>query len=500
MRLNLKQIVACCGGQCVVDPIDMRTLAFGLTWDSRTVSEGDIYVALHGERVDGHNYIDQALRKGAVGALVMQPIDNQLRLLAQEMGAAIIEVPDTAHAISDIAAAWRTHITGTIIALTGSTGKTTTKNLVRDVLSSAYSVVATQGNQNNELGVPKTLLNAEADTQFVVVEMGMRGQGQLTQLCDFVRPDWGLLVNVGESHIELLGSRDNIARAKAELLCALPEGRGAAFVNLQDEYASYVRDHAHLDARQITTVFFDGSDQARQHREQLTRAEQQFPAVWAEDVTLDEQGCPQFMLHASGFQRETSSSMTPLEEVAPCSLILRGVHNVSNACAAVAVGKFAGMSLEACALALRGAEPEAGRQEVLLARGGFSVINDAYNANPDSMRASLATFSAMSVPGRKVAVLGDMGELGTFAKACHHGIGQYLATLALDRVICVGDLAQEIAEGALEAGADERKIVRANSLSEVLGDLDSWVESGDAVLVKASHFMGLERVVEGLIN
>ncbi len=499
MRLNLKQIVACCGGQCVVDPIDMRTLALGLTWDSRTVCEGDIYVALHGERVDGHNFIDQALRKGAVACLVMQPIDAQLRLLAQEMGAAIIEVPDTAHAISDIAALWRTHLTGTIIALTGSTGKTTTKNLVRDVLASTYSVVATQGNQNNELGVPKTLLNADADTHYVVVEMGMRGQGQLTQLCDFVRPDWGLLVNVGESHIELLGSRDNIACAKAELLCALPEGRGAAFVNLQDEYASFVRDHAHLDARQITTVFFDGSAEARARRDQLTRAEQQLCAVWAEDITLDEQGRPQFMLHASGFQHETGS-LSPIEEVAPCTLTLRGVHNVSNACAAVAVGKFAGMSLEACAQALRGAEPEAGRQEVLQARGGFSVINDAYNANPDSMRASLATFSAMSVPGRKVAVLGDMGELGSFALACHRGIGEYLATLSLDRVICVGELAQAIADGALEAGADQRKIVRANSLSEVLGDLDSWVESGDAVLVKASHFMGLERVVEGLIN
>lgn len=500
MRLNLKQIVACCGGQCVVDPIDMRTLATGLTWDSRTVLEGDIYVALQGERVDGHNYIDQALRKGAVAALVMQPIDDQLRLLAQEMGAAIIEVPDSAHAISDIAAAWRTHITGTIIALTGSTGKTTTKNLVRDVLASAHSVVATQGNQNNELGVPNTLLRAEADTQYVVVEMGMRGQGQISQLCDFVRPDWGLLVNVGESHIELLGSRDNIARAKAELLCALPEGRGAAFVNLQDEYASFVREHAHLDARQITTVFFDGSEDALAHREQLSRTEQQFPAVWAEEIKLDDQGHPEFMLCASGFQHKENGTVSPLEERVPCKLILRGVHNVSNACAAVAVGKFAGMSLEACALALRGAQPEVGRQEVLKARGGFSVINDAYNANPDSMRASLATFSAMNVAGRKVAVLGDMGELGSFAKACHRGIGEYLATLALDRVICVGELAQDIADGALDAGADERKIIRANSLSEVLGDLDSWVESGDAVLVKASHFMGLERVVEGLIN
>ena len=492
MRLNAKQIAACTGGSFVIEPLDARALATGLTWDSRDVRAGDVYVALPGERVDGHDFVGAALRGGAVCALVMQPLDEAALMLATELGACIIEVPDTAHAVADIAAEWRGHLHGRIIALTGSTGKTTTKNLVRDVLASTLTVVATAGNQNNELGVPKTLLAAEQDTQAVVVEMGMRGAGQLADLCDYVRPDWGLVVNVGESHIELLGSRENIARAKAELLCALPEGTGRAFVNADDDYADFVREHARLDARRVETVLFDGSAAAAERR---TGADAARPAVWAEQVELDEQGRPRFELHAVGFDGADGA-----EETSRCTLTLRGLHNVSNACAAAAVGRACGIPLAVCADALAHAEPEAGRQEVVRARGGFTVVNDAYNANPDSMRASLATFCALDVPGKHVAVLGDMGELGGYAPACHAGIGTFAATLPLDRLVCVGELSLHIADAAERAGMDPERIVRAGSLSEVFGDLDACVEPGDAVLVKASHFMGLERVVEGLVN
>ena len=518
MRLNHKQIAACTGGSFVVEPLDPRALATGLTWDSRDAKPGDVYVALPGERVDGHDFVGAALSGGAVCALVMQPLDEAVRMLAAELGASVIEVPDTAHAVADIAREWRSHLHGRVIALTGSTGKTTTKNLVRDVLASTLSTVATAGNQNNELGVPKTLLAAEQDTQAVVVEMGMRGAGQLADLCDYVRPDWGLVVNVGESHIELLGSRENIARAKAELLCALPEGTGRAFVNADDDYADFVREHARLDARRVETVLFDGSAAAAERRAQAEAAEAARPAVWAEQVELDEQGRPRFELHAVGFdgadgaEEGAPCALTlrglhavgfadaPEEETARCALTLRGLHNVSNACAAAAVGRACGIPLSVCADALAHAEPEAGRQEVLRARGGFTVVNDAYNANPDSMRASLAAFCALDVPGKHVAVLGDMGELGSYAPACHAGIGEFAATLPLDRLVCVGELSLHIAAAAERAGMDPQRIVRAGSLSEVFGDLDACVEPGDAVLVKASHFMGLTRVVEGLVN
>lgn len=498
MRLNLKQIAACTGGTFVVDPLDLRAIACGLTWDSRSVAAGDVYVALPGERVDGHDFVSAALRAGAVCALVMQPMDEESRLLARELGAALIEVPDTAHAVVDLAREWRSHLKGRVIALTGSTGKTTTKNLVRDVLASQLSVAATVGNQNNELGVPRTLLSAESDTQAVVVEMGMRGLGQLADLCDYVRPDWGIVVNVGESHLELLGSRKHIACAKAELLCALPEGVGRAFVNLDNDFTEFVRERARLDARGVETVLFDGSQNAVARRAEASEVELNRPAVWANHIELDDQGCPHFELCAAGF--EGVDGMVQNIEVVPCSLNLRGLHNVSNACVAAAVGLSCGISLTRCAAALAASEPEAGRQEVLQARGGFTVVNDAYNANPDSMRASLNTFSALTVAGRRIAVLGDMGELGDFAEACHAGIGALAATLSLDRLVCIGTLAQGIANAAESAGMDSARIVRASALSEVLGDLDAYVEPGDAVLVKASHSMGLERVVEGLIN
>ena len=498
MRLNAKQIAAYTGGSFAVEPLDPRALLTGITWDSRDVRPGDLYVALPGERADGHDFVAAALRAGALGALVMQPLAEDVRALARELGAAVIDVPDTAGAVSDLAREWRSHLQGRVIALTGSTGKTTTKNLVRDVLAAAGSVTATAGNQNNELGVPKTLLAAEPECDAVVVEMGMRGPGQIAELCSIVRPDWGLVVNVGESHIELLGSRENIARAKAELLRELPEGSGLAFVNAADDFADFMREDARLDARRVPCVLFDGTEDAAARRVAASAADAVRPAVWAEQVELDEQGRARFVLHACGF--DDAAAAAPHVETAPCALNLRGLHNVSNACAAAAVGRASGMSLAAVADALAHAEPEAGRQEVLRARGGFTVVNDAYNANPDSMRASLNTFCALEVPGRRVAVLGDMAELGDFARACHAGIGELAARLPLDRLVCVGELAACIADAAEKAGMDAGRIVRAATISDVLGELDTCIEPGDAVLVKASHCMGLERVVEGLVN
>ena len=269
--------------------------------------------------------------------------------------------------------------------MTGSTGKTSTKNLVRDVLSARFATVATKANQNNELGVPKTVLSAEADTEAVVVEMGMRGQGQIEELCSFVRPHVGLITNVGESHIELLGSRENIARAKAELIEALPDGSGVAVLNAADEFTPFVREVARTDARGIDVLLYDGSG-----------APAPDAAVFATDVELDGEGRPRFVLHAGGAS-------------CPCALPVFGLHNVHNACAAAAVGVAFGMSVEEIAAALAEAQAEGGRQEVLRAPGGWTVVNDAYNANPDSMKAALAYFAALSVEGRRIAVLGGHG-------------------------------------------------------------------------------------------
>ena len=424
MLLNARQIAQATNATFVVEPLGSREVVNGLVWDSREVGEGNIYVALPGERVDGHDFVDAALRAGAAAALVMQTPAEQTCALARELGAGILQVADTTAAITDLAAAWRTMLSGTVIGLTGSSGKTTTKNLVRDVLSAQYSVVATKANQNNELGVPKTLLNADATTDYVVVEMGMRGLNQIRPLCDFVKPHMGLIVNVGESHIELLGGRENIARAKGELFEALPDNSGVAFVNGSCDYAEFMCEHAQLRSRNVREVRFG-----------LSTAPEGGAAVWAEDVHLDQQGRPCFTLCAQGFEQLECGAGK-----AQVSLNLRGLHNVSNATAAAAVGLQCGMMLETVASALAAAEPEAGRQQVVQASAGYTVVDDAYNANPESMRASLLTFSAMETPGRHIAVLGDMGELGSYSQACHEGIGALIPALNVEYLICLGEV------------------------------------------------------------
>ena len=231
MRLPIGKIAEYTSADYLVEPQGLEKEACGVTWDSREVKPGFVYVALPGERVDGHDFVEGALRSGAVAALVMHELPDAVLETAKAEGAAILRVDETARAFTALARGWRGHLQGKVVALTGSMGKTTTKNLVRDVLSTTFKTVATKANQNNELGVPRTLLEANADTEFVVVEMGMRGLGQLEELCAFVKPDISLITNVGECHMELLGSKENIARAKAEVLDALADGSGIAVLN-----------------------------------------------------------------------------------------------------------------------------------------------------------------------------------------------------------------------------------------------------------------------------
>ena len=257
MQLSVTEIAEAVSARIVAAPNPDAQIA-SVTWDSRTASEGSLYVALAGERVDGHDYVLAAVSAGARCALVTRSLPDEVVARVQELGAAILLVDDAQAAITDLARVWRGRLQGRIVGLTGSNGKTTTKNLVRDVLACAGSVTATRGNQNNELGVPNTLLAADADTLNVVVEMGMRGLGQIESLCSFVRPEWGIVTQVGESHIELLGSRENIARAKSELIAALPEG-GVAFLNGADDMADFVWECARGAERGVGAVCFDGS-------------------------------------------------------------------------------------------------------------------------------------------------------------------------------------------------------------------------------------------------
>ena len=509
MRLSIAEIIEATSGQPAVAPSDTETAATDLVWDSREAGAGCLYAALRGERVDGHAFVAAAIRSGAVCALVAQDPDPDAADAAREAGAAIVKVSDTQQALVDLARFWRGKLGGRVIGLTGSSGKTTTKNLVRDVLSAGFAVTATSGNQNNELGVPKTVLSASADDDAVVVEMGMRGMGQIEQLCGYVRPEWGIIVNVGTSHMELLGSRENIARAKAELLEALPAG-GCAFINGADDYAAFARDHARLRERGVKVVVFDGSPEAAGRMDvlkgaRLAEADEQGAAVrrgdglvWAEDIVLDGEGRATFKLCAANFP--PASGAESAAESAECALSLRGLHNVGNACAAAAVGRAMGMPLSAIVAALGAAQPESGRAQVLRTAAGVTVVDDSYNANPDSMRASLSTFAALGVEGRKIAILGDMGELGPISEEGHARVGADAAAAGVDLLVCVGPLSRGFARAAQEAGLAADRIVCVDDAAAALAYARPLVDRGDAVLVKASHSVGLERVVEGLVD
>lgn len=394
--------------------------------------------------------MEAALRAGAAGALVTDAPSQSCALLARELGAAIIEVPNTASAITDLARAWRSHLRGRVIGLTGSVGKTTTKNLTRDVCAAYGSVVATKANQNNELGVPRTLLNADPETAVVVVEMGMRGRGQIAELCDFVRPVWGLITNVGESHIELLGSRENIARAKSELFEALPAGVGRAFANLDDDFAAFMTERGRpvralrgpLRLRRASRC---GPPRGARARERRLRS----GGLGRGRVAGRRGPPPLHPVRPRCRPTTTTAPCSPPWNACPGSLSLTGAHNVDNACAAASVGFALGLDLATIAAALGDSVPEPGRQEVIAARGGFTVINDAYNASPDShARLGLRPSPPRDVAGRRIAVLGDMGELGSFAPACHEGVGAAAASHHLDKLICIGELARHIAAGA----------------------------------------------------
>lgn len=511
MRMGAKQIVQATGGQFLVEPIDAAEVLTGITLDSRTVAPGDVYVAIQGEHADGHAFVEAALMQGARGALVSEPVDERCMLLAREMGAAIILVPNAEHAVADMARAWRAHLSAKVVAITGSVGKTTTKNLTRDVLASIFKTCATKGNQNNELGGPLTLLAAEPTDEAVVMEMGMDGAGQIRFLCRMARPDWGVVTNVGTSHMEMLGSQENIARAKAELLEELPDGTGQAFLNGACAYAPFLAEVARLDARNVSLCLYGTPPRANGAAQEPaeTGAGDALPSahrrVWAEDVTLDEDGSPHFQICFAGFRASGDASptlfdMDPDTERAPVALALRGEHNVANALAAAAVGRAMGIAPHVIAQALARSVAEAGRQEMLRGRDGYTIINDAYNASPDSMRASLAMLAAMEVAGKRYAVLGDMGELGDTSDACHVGVGHVVVEQGADELVCIGQKSRLIAEGAREAGMDAAHIVCVDTIGEALEHLEGTLCAEDVVLVKASNFMGLTRLAEGLAS
>lgn len=461
--LSAADVVAAVEG--VASAVDGGAPITGVTVDSRDVAPGDLFVAIAGERVDGHDFAADAVAAGASCVLASRP-------LADGAGSALpcIVVDDPVAALGRLASWYRRErLSCVVIGITGSSGKTSTKDLVARVLSTAAPTVSPRGSFNTEVGLPLTVLGADADTRFLVLEMGMRGEGHIAYLVRLMNPDIGVVLNVGSAHLEMLGSREAIARAKSEMVRDLPQ-TSIAVLNRDDPA---VRAMADITAAQV-----------------LTFGEAPDADLRATDVRVDAAARPSFTL-----------TDTRTEEAMPVSLLLSGEHHVSNACAAAAVGRAAGVSMEQIADALRAAEPDSRwRMEVRVAPAGFTVINDAYNANPESMRAALKSLAAMAAGRRTWAVLGEMRELGDASMEEHDAIGRLAVRLDISRLVCVGEGTRVMHLGASSEGSWGEESIHVPDVDAAISLLRAQLRPDDVVLVKASRSIGLERIAEALLS
>lgn len=412
-------------------------------------------MAMPGDRVDGHDYVDRALAAGAVAALVGREEKTD--------AGTVIRVADPLLALGVLGAHRRRQFTLPVVGVTGSVGKTTTKELVAAALSQRFHVFRSPGNLNSEVGLPVALMRLDSSHQAAVLEMGMRALGEIAYLASIAQHNIGVVTNVGTSHLELLGTRENIARAKGELIRTLPPD-GAAVLNSDDPLVSG------LGALTSGTVWFYGFGAEGER------------AVTARDVRREGELGQRFTL------------VTPVgaqEALLPAP----GRHNVLNAMAAAAVGLHLGMALPEVVGGLATYEPAGNRMRVI-SIGGVRVIDDTYNAAPDSTVAALHVMRDLAGEGRCVAVLGSMFELGTAAQEGHNQVGEAAGGLA-DVVIAVGDLAREIARGAARGRA---QIGHAADKQEAILRLVQTLRPGDTVLVKGSRGMEMEEIVAHLQN
>ncbi len=436
--------------------------------DSRLVTEGALFVALPGERVDGHDYVATAAASGAAAALVSVPQGSSLPQ---------IQVADPVAALAALA---RTQVDAAkerglrTVAITGSSGKTSTKDLLAQVLEAAGETVAPRGSFNNEIGTPLTALKISPSTRFLVAEMGARGPGHIRSLTGIVPPDVGVVCNVGTAHLGEFGSVEGIAQAKGELVEAVPAG-GWAVLNADDPRVLAMASRTTAQVMLVSATGDPGSEHA----------------VWAEEV------------HADAAERYGFELRATAQQPQPVQLLVTGRHMVANALCAAGAAVALGLPLDLVARALSGATSRSvWRMDVRDRADGVTVVNDAYNANPDSMRAALDTVSRMAarrrqtIPGARLyAVLGDMLELGPDAAEEHTAIGRHAAESGVDLVLAVGDHADDLVAGAAAAGTAGRSLG-----SKDLAVSELALSPGDVVLVKASRGVGLETVAAELLG
>lgn len=422
----------------------------GVVSDNRKVEKDYLFVPFVGARVDGHDLIGDAFDKGAYACLSMKEL--------KDAKGPYILVEDTGAALKQIATAYREKLSIPVIGVIGSVGKTSTKEMLASVLGVRYKVLKTEGNFNNEIGLPLTICRIDDTHEVAVVEMGISDFGEMHRLGDIAKPDFAVMTNIGQCHLEFLKDRDGILRAKTEVFEHMPK---------------------------TGMVVLNGDDDKLQIADTLGLRKEYFG--------LNGQNFSASDIRADGVQKTKATIHTPKGD-AKVTIPLPGEHNVMNGLAAAVVGMELGMSLDEVVQGLESASTISGRNNVISVHG-VTIIDDCYNANPVSMKASLEILSKAT--GRTIAVLGDMGELGEDARMLHYGLGQTVMDCKISMLFTVGELSEAIGE-SLKEGNSSIRHHHYKDVDTMLEDLLPLIETGDTILIKASHFMNFSRVVDAI--
>lgn len=443
-QLTLKQIAQAVGAEC-----GSETAVDAICLDTRKITPGCLFIAIRGERFDGHDFIEQAYERGAVGVVTEREVP---------MHSGVIRVPDTKQALLDIAAYYRRFFNVFMVGVTGSVGKTSTKEMIAAILSEEGKTLKTEGNFNNEIGMPLTMFRLDSNDKYAVVEMGMSALGEIRALTRVCRPSTGVITNIGVSHLETLGSRENILKAKLEIVEGMDDD-APLILNMDDDKLCMVSSQ--IENPVIYYGIKKGGD------------------ITASDIVMKD-GNTHFTIHYYG---QSVSAMLPT----------LGLHNVYNALAGFCVGLVAGMEPERIVRAMKRYKSTGLRQSIR-EENGITVIADCYNASPDSMLAAIDVVTHTECKGRRICVFGDMLELGAASEEGHLEVGRAVARSNVDLLICFGEQARGIKRGAVMCGM--KHVTAFTDPDQLAEHLAKTLRRGDTVIYKASRGMQLEAVIE----
>jgi UDP-N-acetylmuramoyl-tripeptide--D-alanyl-D-alanine ligase len=457
MNYSGKQILKAVSGNWVSG--DENQTFSGLSIDSRTVKAGQLFVCIKGDQYDGHDFISNIVQKNVAGII----LSDKEKIPSSDSLSFFIKVKDTLKALQDLAAFHRSQFDISILAITGTNGKSTTKEMTSAVAESQFKVLKTEGNKNNHIGLPLTLLNLNADHEVAVLEMGMSTKGEIRRLAEIAKPQIGIITNISEGHLESLPTIRDVQEAKGELFESLQE-ESSAIINADDPLVLELSRS--LRSNIVTYGIKNSAD------------------IQASNVK--QRGNEGFDFTLNFFNEKT-----------PVFLPFLGSCNISNALAAIAAGHVLGLSSQSILTGLQNCKLMPQRMQTEK-RGGITIINDAYNANPKSMEEALNTLSKYQTNGKKFFVMGDMLELGNLSEQAHKQFGKLFSSSSIDLLITVGSLSQLAAQTARDSGLDENRVVSFENKEEISQFLSKTLQANDCMLVKGSRSMGMEQIIDSL--